>query len=336
MERLRTITPSRRRGLLLVGTASTLFAINGTVSKAVLVAGLPALRLTELRVAGTFLLLTMVIAIIRPRSLRITRAELPMLIIYGVVGIALVQTFYFVAIRRLPVGVALLIEYTAPILVALWAHFGQHRRLPPRFWWALAAAMIGLSMVAQVWRGATLNAIGVLAAFGAAVSLALYFIVGERTIRAGTRDLYSFTAWGFAVATIAVSILQPWWTYPWALLGRRSTLIEGLPAIPVWLLVLWVVVLGTLVPYLLTLASLGHLTATASSVASMFEPVLAGALAWIVLSESLLPIQVLGAAVVLGAIVVAELTGGHPMPTEATLPEVVGGGSQEVEDQQDR
>jgi len=319
------MTRSRRRGLILVITASILFAINGTVSKAVLVAGVPALRLTELRVTGTFVLLMVAIAVIRPHALRVTRAELPTLLIYGIVGIALVQTLYFVAIRRLPVGIALLIEYTAPILVALWAQFAQHRRLPPRFWWALAAAMAGLAMVAQVWRGATLNGVGVLAGFGAAVSLALYFIVGERTMRQGTRDVYSFTAWGFAVATLGVSLLQPWWTYPWSVLTRRSTVIDALPAVPVWLLVAWVVVLGTLVPYLLTLASLGHLTATASSVASMLEPVLAGAVAWVVLSETLLPVQVVGAAVVLVAIVIAELTGGHPMPTEATVPTKVTG-----------
>jgi drug/metabolite transporter (DMT)-like permease len=311
---------SRRRGLLFVVSGSVLFAINGTVSKAVLVAGVPALRLTELRVTGTFVLLTLAILVIRPRSLLVTRRELPMLVAYGVVGIALVQTFYFVAIRRLPVGVALLFEYTAPILVALWAHFGQHRRLPSRFWWALAAAMVGLAMVAQVWRGATLSLIGVVAGFGAAASLALYFVLGERTMRGGTRDPYSFTAWGFGVATVVVAVLQPWWSYPWSLLTRRSTVIDVLPAVPVWALVAWVVVLGTLVPYLLTLASLGHLSATASSVASMLEPVLAGAIAWIVLGEALAPVQVVGAGVVLAAIVVAELTGGHPMPTEAAVP----------------
>jgi drug/metabolite transporter (DMT)-like permease len=277
--------------------------------------------MTQIRVTGTFVILLVVVALVRPRALRVARHEWLLLLLYGVIGIVVVQTFYFIAIRRLPVGIALLIEYTAPLFVALWAKFGQHRPVPRRFWGALALAFFGLTLVAQVWSGdGDLDGLGVLAGFGAAVSLAVYFVVGERSIGPGGRDVLSFTMYGFGVAAVAMALIQPWWNFPFALLDATSTVIDDVPAVPVWLLVAWVVVLGTTVPYLLTLASLGHLTAAASSVASMLEPVLAGVFAWILLGEALGAWQLIGAAIVLTGVIVAELSGAHPMPTEAAVP----------------
>jgi drug/metabolite transporter (DMT)-like permease len=316
-----SVLRSRNKGLAFVVAASVLFAINGTVSKAALLAGLTSLQMTQIRVTGTFVILLVVVALVRPRALRIARHEWVVLLLYGVIGIIMVQAFYFIAIRRLPVGIALLIEYTAPLFVALWARFGQKRPVPRRFWGALALALFGLTLVAQVWTGdGNLNRLGVLAGFGAAVSLAVYFVVGERSIGPGGRDVLSFTMYGFGVAAVAMALIQPWWNFPFALLGETSTVIADVPDVPVWLLVAWVVVLGTTVPYLFTLASLGHLTAAASSVASMLEPVLAGFFAWILLGEALGTWQLVGAAIVLTGVIVAELSGAHPMPTEATVP----------------
>ena len=117
---------ARRRPLLgyaMVWVAATLFAVNGTVSKVVLESGISSAQLTQVRSAGAAVGLALVLLVFRPRSLRVTRAELPMLIVFGITGVAFVQWFYFLAIHRLPVGIALLIQYTAPLLVALWARF---------------------------------------------------------------------------------------------------------------------------------------------------------------------------------------------------------------------
>jgi drug/metabolite transporter (DMT)-like permease len=319
-------TPSRARGLSFIVIAAILFALNGTVSKAALLAGLSALQLTQIRVTGAFLGLLLLVMLIRPQALKVRRDEWVMLIIYGLIGIIAVQALYFVAIRRLPVGIALLIEYTAPLFVALWARFVQGKVLPRTFWGALGLALLGLSFVAQVWPGlsgdtdATLDTIGVIAGFGAALSLAVYFIVGEHGIGAGGRDVLSFTMFGFGVATVAMAVVQPWWGFPFDTLEGSSSVIASIPAVPVWALVLWVVLLGTLVPYLFNLASMGHLTAAAASVASMLEPVLASVFAYLLLGETLSPVQLAGAAILLTGVVVAELSGAHPMPTDAAVP----------------
>ncbi|HUG83425.1 MAG TPA: DMT family transporter, partial [Euzebya sp.] len=116
--------PSARTGRLLALLAALCFGANGTMSKLVLQAGMPADRLTALRSGGAALALLVMVAATRPGALRIRPREVPTLLLCGLAGVALVQWLYFIAIARLPVGVALLIEFTGPVLVALWTRFG--------------------------------------------------------------------------------------------------------------------------------------------------------------------------------------------------------------------
>jgi drug/metabolite transporter (DMT)-like permease len=125
-------------GRSLALTAAVCFGANGTISKLVLQAGMPADRLTALRTGGAAIGLLLVVAATKPWTLRVRREEVPLLLLCGLAGAALVQWLYFISIARLPVSVALLIEFTAPVLVALWARFGlplsNRRRVHPRVW----------------------------------------------------------------------------------------------------------------------------------------------------------------------------------------------------------
>ena len=101
-------------GYAMVLVAATLFGLNGTVSKVVLASGISSLELTQVRSLGACLGFAVAIAIWRPGALRVTRRELPFLAAFGVGGVALVQWLYFLSIHRLPVGIALLLQYLAP------------------------------------------------------------------------------------------------------------------------------------------------------------------------------------------------------------------------------
>jgi drug/metabolite transporter (DMT)-like permease len=300
--------PDRRRrvGYLLAGSAAALFAVNASVSKVVLLGGMPSQALTELRSAAAFAALGGWLLLTRPQSLRVTRRELPHLALLGIVGFAFVQWFYFVAIGRLPVSIALLLEYTAPVLVALWARFGAREPVRRRVWAALALALAGLAMVAEVWGGSDLDGVGVLAGLAAAGAWAFYFVYGERLVT--TRDSLSLTFFAFGFATVFWSVLRPWWDFPWALLGTEVSLLGNLADVtaPMWLLVAWLVVLGTVVPFSLLVSSLQHLRATQAGLVSMTEPVLATVVAFVWLAEALSPAQVVGGAVVLVGVVLAE------------------------------
>ncbi len=302
-------------GYAMVALASTLFAVNGAVSKVVLSSGISSLRLTEVRCTGA-LVGFVLIAWLRGNSLRFRLRELPFILLFGVVGLALVQFLYFVAIKRLPIGVGLIIEYIAPVLIALWTRYVWKRRLPRAVWVAMAVALGGLAMVVELWRGTSLDGAGVAAALAAALCYATYVLAGEHGVR--TRDTVSLTTIGFIFAALFYAIIQPWWTFPFArssvdvsLLGRLDTLHA-----PVWGMYLWVIVLGGVAPFLLYFGSLKHISATRASLVAMLEPVVASLVAYAWLGETFGAWQIVGGCVVLAALALAQTLGRDPAGRE--------------------
>lgn len=298
----------RALGYTLYITAAALFALNGTVSKSILLTGISGARLSQLRVTAAFLLLLVFIALTRRAALRLRKGEIWPLLAFGVLGTAMTQWLYFVAIERLPVGIALIIEFTAPIMVALWVRFGMHQQVKRTVWLALTMALLGLAMVAQVWQGFSLDVIGVMAALGAAAALALYFLMGESLSHGQfRRDAISLTMWGFGAAAVFWAVVQPWWSFPWAQLsGSGQPLGADGPQVSLAALSTWMIVLGTVVPFLLIIKSLHHLTAAQASMVGMTEPLLASIVAWVALGEVLTPVQIIGGAIVIAGVVLAE------------------------------
>jgi drug/metabolite transporter (DMT)-like permease len=217
----------------------------------------------------------------------------------------MVQWLYFVAIQRMPVGIALLFEYTAPLMVALWVRFVQQQPVKSRLWLGLACALSGLAMVAQFWKGMTLDPIGLISAVGAGAALACYYLMGEHGQR--DRDPISLMAFSFGFSAILWAIVSPWWAFPFSRLVHEVDLPGALPGqTPLWLMVLWIIVLGTVVPFLLVLLAVGRLGPARVGLIGMLEPVGAGIIAWVLLGESLNTAQVIGSLIVLVGIALAE------------------------------
>jgi drug/metabolite transporter (DMT)-like permease len=306
-------------GYLLTVAAAALFAVNGTVSTLALQAGIPATRLTALRCTGAALALVLVLAVVSPVRLRIHWREVPFVAVFGVVGIALTQFLYYVAIGRLPVGIALVFEMTAPVFIALYVWLVRREHVRSRLWVALALSLSGLVLVAEVWEGGgSLDPLGVGAALTAAVCLAAYYLLGER----GTadRDPVALTAWSFAAAAVFWAVAAPWWEFDRGLLAERVPVSLGSVQVPVWVLVGWIVVLGAVVPFWLSLAALRHLPPTAAGIVATVEPVLASIVAWSWVEQVLSAWQLVGGAVVLGGIVLAQTARAH---TSTAVPETV-------------
>jgi drug/metabolite transporter (DMT)-like permease len=295
-------------GYVMVLSAAVLFAVNGVVSKVILASGLSSIRLTEVRLTGAAIGLVAGLAVVRPASLRVKRAELPFLALFGIGGLAFVQWLYFLAIHRLEIGIALLIQYLAPLLVALWARFVVKRPVRRRLWLALALALTGLTLVVQIWRGTAtgLNGVGVAASLAAAVAFAAYILLAEHGVT--RRDAVSLTAYGFVFGALFFALIQPWWSFPGHLVTQRVSLLGNLSSshLPVWVLMLWMVVLGAIVPFVLFVGALRHIPATRASILAMLEPVVATAVAWAWLGESLGVSQIAGGAIVLAGIVLAQ------------------------------
>ncbi|CAN2246754.1 RhaT Permeases of the drug/metabolite transporter (DMT) superfamily [actinobacterium SCGC AAA044-D11] len=294
----------RHEGYLVLG--SIFFAASSIPAKLAMESGLSAWRLTQIRTLGAFLILFTYVFFKNKKSLRIELKELPILIVFGVFGFAAVNVFYFIAILRLNVGIALIIEFTAPIWIALWMRFIQKKAVSKLMWWGLVVGLTGLLLIAQVWRGLTLDGLGIIFALLDALALAVYFLVGEKLV--GTKSSEATMAWGLGISSLFFALIQPWWNFPFAKLTEVVDLtgrLEG-SSVPTFYLVLWVVFFGTAIPYFLVLNGLRGLSAATSSAIGMLEPVFGGIFAWIFLFEKLTFIQSIGALVVLVGIYLAN------------------------------
>ena len=294
-------------GLAMVLAGSALFIVNAGVSRVALRAGVDPLALTTVRVTGTFVALLAVAGVFRLEVLRPPTGRLGLLVlVHGLIGVAGLQWTYFVAIDRLPVGMALLLEYQAPILVALWARFVQREAVRRRMWLGLALAWGGLVAATGIWHGARFDLLGVAGGVGAAICFAVYFLVGEHGV--GALDPLRVILWSFCVAAVGLNVLHPVTELPAHLLGDHVSLLGALQeyAVPVWLALCWVTVLGTVVPFALELFALRHLRATTVTMIAMLEPVGVSALGWAWFHESLGPVGVLGVVAVVSGIVIAQ------------------------------
>jgi drug/metabolite transporter (DMT)-like permease len=163
----------------------------------------------------------------------------------------------------------------------------------------------GLVLMVELWQNHRPNAAGLAAAAIAAVTYAAYILLAERGVR--RRDPISLSAWGFFFATLFWSVLAPWWNFPGGRVGADVSLLGNLASdhLPVWALIVWMVVLGTIVPFALVVGALQRISATRAGITAMLEPVLAIVIAWAWLGESLDPVQMSGAAVTLAGVSLA-------------------------------
>jgi drug/metabolite transporter (DMT)-like permease len=304
-----TDEPRARRPVLgysMVLAATCMWGINGTVSKGILSAGLSSPRLTEVRSTGAALALGIALLLTQPWRLRIRRGELRFLAVFGILGLALVQWLYFFAIHRLEIGIALLIQYLAPVLIALWARFVAKERVRRRIWVALILSLAGLSLVVELWQGFSLDALGTVAALGASVAFALYILLAEHAV--GLRDPVSLLCLGFVLAAAFWAVVQPWWSFPAGVVDDRVRLDGALltTTTPVWLLMLTMIVVGTILPFLLLVGALRHISATRVALTAMFEPVAGALVAYAWLGEQLSSAQLVGGAIVLAGILLAQ------------------------------
>ena len=305
-------------GYALTLLAAGFFAVNGTVSTLALDAGIEATRLTALRCTGAAVALVAVLAVVAPGRLRLTWREVPFLAVFGVVGVALTQFLYYVAIGRMPVGIALVFEMTAPVFIALYVWLVRREKVRSRLWLALLLSLSGLVFVAEVWQdGGSLDPVGVGAALLAAICLATYYLMGERGTT--TRDPVALTCWSFVAAAVFWAFAAPWWSFDAGVLAERVPVSVGSLELPLWLLVVWIVVMGAVVPFWLSIAALRHLAPTAAGLVATVEPVFASVVAWLWVEQVLSGWQVLGGAIVLAGIVLAQTA--RATPTPSVLPE---------------
>lgn len=292
------------RGYALAASGAAMWALNGVMARELLDDGVDAARLSQLRSAGSWLILALVLASTRRDLLRVERRELPSLAVLGVLGLAGVHATYFLAIDRLPIGVAVTIQYLAPLLLLLWLKLVHGRTLAPALWGAVGLSAVGCFLVVRAYDAGSLDAVGVAAAFGAALTFAFYMVGSERA--GHLHEPVTTLFWAFAFASLFWALAAPWWGFPFGELGSAGNV----------LLAAGVVVVGTLLPFICMVAALRHIPAPRAGVVATLEPVLATVFAWAILGEALSAVQIAGGALVLGAVAWVQT---HRADVEAEL-----------------
>ncbi len=292
-------------GVTAVSFAAVMFGFNASSVKIILGTEISPEQLVFFRsiftavLAGVFLLLT------NKKAFRVSKKELPVLIFYGIFGIALMQWSYSNAVSLLPISVALLIEYTAIVIVPLVSLLLFKEKVKPRLWFGIAAVLIGLAIVSNVW-DSDLNPAGVAWAFMAAGCLSIYFLIGEHTQR--KRDAMSTLFYTFAVAAMFWAItnfINPAKMIDFDLVFNLGGNLDHI-SMPVWAGLLWIGIMGSFIPMLLDYIALGNLSATAVGVIATAETVFATIFAWAWLNESMTTLEVIGGLIVVAGIVLAE------------------------------
>jgi drug/metabolite transporter (DMT)-like permease len=282
-----------------------MFGFNASTVKIILGTEINPEQLVLFRTAITALIAGLVLLFTNKQAFKITKKELPVLVFYGVFGVALMQWSYSNAVSLLPISVALLIEYTAIVIVPLVSLLLFKEKVRPRLWFGIAAVLIGLAIVSNIWNSA-LNPLGVAWAIMAAVCLSIYFLIGEHTQR--KRDAMSTLFYTFAVAAIfwaIMNLINPGKVIDINLdfnLGGNLSAIS----MPVWAGLLWIGIMGSFIPMLLDYIALGNLSATAVGVIATAETVFATVFAWAWLNESMTTLEVIGGLIVVAGIILAE------------------------------
>jgi drug/metabolite transporter (DMT)-like permease len=304
---------------LAVGSGAA-FGSSGVLATALLDAGWTPAAAVTVRVTVAALALT-VPAVLQLRGRwSLLAANAPSVLAFGLVAVAGCQLAYFLAVSRLSVGVALLLEYSGVVLVVLWTWLRSRRRPSRTTLTGVAVAVAGLALVLDVAGDARVDPVGVLWGLVAAVGLAVYFVVSARTDDALPPLVTSWA--GLALGAVVLGAagllgLVPWraTSSPVELAGLRTS----------WLVpVLGLGLVAAALAYSLGVAAVRRLGARLASFAGLTEVLFAVLFAWLALAQRPGPVQLAGAVVVLGGIVLVRLGERAPSSVPAADPVPLG------------
>lgn len=306
-------------GYIASTVGALLFGLNGVVIKILMDGtGLTGFQVTQFRVAGAALLMGATMFVIDRSALRLPRKRIVPIAAMGI-AVASLQATYAIAVHILPVGIALLLEYTATLAVALIAYFVFKEHVKARIWIAIGLVLAGLVVVAEIWN-TTLDPIGVIWALLASASLTAYFILGER--QTGAMHPMAVGFWTMTVASIFWAFLSGWWEIDPAIFAANIPLTADASGVtgPAWVLMAINIVVGTFFSFALSLFAISRLKATRSGIVATSEILFAFLFAFVLLGETLNVGQIVGATVVLIGIVIAQTArDGHAVEADLAL-----------------
>ena len=293
-----------RTGALLVIVATTFFALNGIVARIAMDGGLEPVSVAAVRtVGGALFLLPFVVVVWR----RFTRAMVLPIVGYAAIGIFASQGLYFQTLSYLDVALALVLSYLAPIPIAIYQHVRRGEKLPTYAYVVMIVAIAGVALSVLAGSGGlgAVSLIGVV--FGLATMITFAIMVLLSPSQPSQLGPLARAGAPLVVAAVLYLVVVPPWTFPWDMLGDTVELAGRFPLeVPLWTTLIWVVMLGSVVPFALVLAGNARVGAGAASMLGMWEPVVGSLAAWVILGQVLTPLQIVGITITVIAVGIVE------------------------------
>ena len=312
--------PAAGAGLGLALVSAATFSTSGSFASSLIAAGWTPGAAVTVRVVLAAVVLTLPALLLLRGRWEALRRSGPTLTLYGVAAVAGAQLCYFMAVQHLSVAVALLLEYSGALLVVLWVWLRQGQRPGRLTLVGTVAAAVGLALVLQIVGNTDLDPVGVLWGLGAAVGLAVYFVVS-----AGTDEELPplVVAWaGLAVGGAVLALAGASGVLPMAAPRTDVVLVDAQVS---WLVpVLGLVLVAAVVAYVAGIVGARLLGARLASFVGLTKVLFAVAFAWVLLGQSLNAVQLLGGALVLAGIALVRVdeqrrAAAYPPPAAARL-----------------
>ena len=310
--------PGVGAGLVVAFAAALAFGMSGAWARGLIDAGwTPGAAVTARVWLAALVLLVPTLIALRGRW-SLLRRNAGMIVAYGLLAVTATQLCYFQAVAVMDVGIALLIEYTAPVAVVLWLWLRRGERPSRRSFVGAVVAFAGLVLMLDVLTGARIDAGGIIWALAAMVGAATYFVLSARDdtglpplVLAGAGLLLG--ALGLTLAGV-LGVLPMTWTF--------DDVAYRFGTVPWFVPVLAIGILATALAYVLGIASTRMLGSRLASFVALAEVVAAMLFGWMLLAQLPGPVQLLGGALVLVGVVVVKL--GEPAAaTELVEPQPV-------------
>lgn len=303
-------------GLAVALFSAATFGSSGTFGSSLLATGWSPGAIVTLRITGAALIMLVPAVLAMRGHWHLLRRNALRIIAYGLFAVAGCQFAYFMAVDHLSVGVALLLEYLAPVLIVGWV-WARHGRRPSRLTTAgVAAAVLGLVLVLDVASGARLDIVGVLWGLLAAVGLVIFFLVAADDDEA--LPPLSFAGGGLAVGAISLLLVAGVGLLPMEA-NTAPVDLAGWSA-PWWVPIVELAIVAGAISYVTGIAAARLLGGTVASFVGLSEVLFAVVFAWLVVGEAMSPVQIAGGVAVLAGVVAVKLgegeRSGHPVLTD--------------------
>jgi drug/metabolite transporter (DMT)-like permease len=311
-----------RLGLFLAVGSALAFGSSGPFAKSLMAAGWSPTAAVVARLAGGALVMAVFATVVQPGWVREAMRHPRIVLAYGAIPIAGAQLFYYNAVSHLSVGVALLLEYTAPVIVVGWVWATTRRRPTALTLAGVALAVLGIMLVLNVFAGAHINLVGVGWGLAAAVCAACYFLMSANVNKAdddGGVNPVTLAASGLIVGSATVTLLGATGLMPLTF-TTDDTVIAGWTTS--WLVpVIALGVVATAVAYTLGIMGISRLRPRFASLVGLSEVMFAVLAAWVLLGEAMTPMQAVGGAIVLAGLALARAGDRSEAVAEATWPD---------------